>query len=73
MNLAELLDGLPDVAVYTLDTDVSRGELVASAERLGMTLAESGLATGQVVAAMLPNGAKGPYRRFSGAERPVGV
>ena len=57
MNLAELLDGLPDVAVYTLGADVSRGDLVASAARLGMTLAESGLSTGQVVAAMLPNDA----------------
>jgi long-chain acyl-CoA synthetase len=57
VSLVDLLDGLSDVAVYTLGTDVSRGELVASAERLGMTLAESGLATGQVVAAMLPNDA----------------
>ena len=57
MNLAELLDGLPEVAVYTLSADVSRGELVASSARLGMTLAELGLSTGQVVAAMLPNDA----------------
>ena len=35
MNLAELLDGLPDVAVYTLGADVSRGELVASADTIG--------------------------------------
>jgi long-chain acyl-CoA synthetase len=57
VSLVDLLDGLADVAVYTLGADVSRGELVASAERLGMTLAESGVATGQVVAAMLPNDA----------------
>jgi long-chain acyl-CoA synthetase len=57
VNLAELLDGLPDVAVYTLGADVSRGELVASAARLGTTLAELGLSTGEVVAAMLPNDA----------------
>jgi long-chain acyl-CoA synthetase len=57
VNLVDLLDGLPDVAVYTLGTDVTRGDLVDSAERLGATLAASGLATGQVVAAMLPNDA----------------
>jgi len=57
VNLAELLDGLPEVAVYTLGADVSRGELVASSARLGTTLAELGLSTGQVVAAMLPNDA----------------
>ncbi len=57
MSLAELLNGLPDTAVYTLGSDVSREELSASAERLGTLLAELGLATGQVVAAMLPNDA----------------
>ena len=57
MSLAELLDGLPDVAVHTLDADVSRDELAASAEQLGALLAKSGLTTGQVVAAMLPNDA----------------
>lgn len=57
MSLAELLDGLPGTAVHTLGEDVSRDELAASAERLGTLLAGSGLATGQVVAAMLPNDA----------------
>ncbi|AFC43160.1 MULTISPECIES: class I adenylate-forming enzyme family protein [Mycobacterium] len=57
MNLATLLDGLPDVAVHTVGAEVSRDELSASAQRLGKLLAESGLATGQVVAAMLPNDA----------------
>ena len=57
MNLAELLDGLPGVAVHTLDVDVSRDELATSAERLGTLLAEGGLKAGQVVAAMLPNDA----------------
>jgi long-chain acyl-CoA synthetase len=57
MSLAELLDGLPDVAVYTLGDDVSRGDLVSSAQRLSASLTEVGLTTGQVVAAMLPNDA----------------
>lgn len=57
MNLATLLDGLPDVAVHTVGAEVSRDELSASARGLGELLAESGLATGQVVAAMLPNDA----------------
>ncbi|OMC44965.1 class I adenylate-forming enzyme family protein [Mycobacterium sp. IS-1264] len=55
MSLAELLDGLPEVAVHTLGAEVSRDELAASADRLGTLLAECGLTTGQVVAAMLPN------------------
>lgn len=57
MSLVELLDGLPDVAVHTLAGDVSREQLTASAEQLGTLLAETGLKTGQVVAAMLPNDA----------------
>ena len=57
MSLAELLDDLPDVAVHTLGRDVSRDELAGSAEQLGTLLGDTGLATGQVVAAMLPNDA----------------
>ncbi|QLL08878.1 class I adenylate-forming enzyme family protein [Mycobacterium vicinigordonae] len=57
MSLAGLLHGLPDIAVHMLCAEVSRDELVASANQLGMLLAESGVATGQVVAAMLPNDA----------------
>jgi long-chain acyl-CoA synthetase len=57
MSLTELLDGLPDVAVQTLTTEVSREELTASADRLGRILTDLGLTTGQVVAAMLPNSA----------------
>lgn len=57
MSLVDLLDGLPEVAVHTLDVDVSRDELRASAERLATLLAGCGLAIGQVVAAMLPNDA----------------
>ncbi|KUI04767.1 class I adenylate-forming enzyme family protein [Mycobacterium sp. IS-3022] len=57
MSLTELLAGLPDTAVHTLTVDVSRDDLVTSVERLGAMLAEAGLATGQVVAAMLPNNA----------------
>ncbi|OBI92160.1 class I adenylate-forming enzyme family protein [Mycobacterium sp. 1245805.9] len=57
MSLADLLDGLPEVAVHTLGAEVSRDELAASAGRLGTLLAEHGLTTGQVVAAMLPNDA----------------
>lgn len=57
MSLAELLTDLPDTAVHTLTVDVSRDELVASAGNLAAILAEAGLVTGQVVAAMLPNDA----------------
>lgn len=57
MSLTQLLDGLPDVAVHTPESDVTRGALVAGAERLSTLLTECGLATGQVVAAMLPNDA----------------
>jgi long-chain acyl-CoA synthetase len=57
VNLAELLNGLPDTAVYTLGADVSREALAASAACVETTLAELGLQTGQVVAAMLPNDA----------------
>ncbi|MDG4669242.1 class I adenylate-forming enzyme family protein [Mycobacterium sp. 236(2023)] len=55
MSLAQLLDGLPPVAVHTLDADVSADQLVADAERIGELLTGTGLQTGQVVAAMLPN------------------
>ncbi len=57
MSLAELFDDLPDIAVHTVDADVSGLNLAASAAQLGTLLAESGLMTGQVVAAMLPNDA----------------
>lgn len=57
MNLADLLDGLPDIAVHTVAFDVSRTDLTTSAHRLGTLLTESGLKTGEVVAAMLPNDA----------------
>ncbi len=55
MSLAELLNGLPDVAIYTLGEDISREDLIERADRLGTTLTELGLETGQIVAAMLPN------------------
>ncbi|BBX42113.1 class I adenylate-forming enzyme family protein [Mycobacterium simiae] len=57
MNLTDLLSGLPEIAVHMLDNEVSRDELTASADQLGAVLTESGLTTGQVVAAMLPNDA----------------
>jgi long-chain acyl-CoA synthetase len=57
VSLAELLADLPETAVHTLTGDVSRDGLIASADRLGVVLADAGLATGQVVAAMLPNDA----------------
>ncbi|MEZ0341309.1 class I adenylate-forming enzyme family protein [Mycobacterium sp. pV006] len=57
MSLAELLDGLPDVAVHTLDADVTSAQLRASTQRLRTVLADSGLQAGRVVAAMLPNDA----------------
>ena len=57
MSLAELLNGLPDIAVYTLDATVSSTEL-ADARTAGRNPhRHSGSATGQVVAAMLPNDA----------------
>lgn len=55
MNLAELLDGLPDIAVHTLEQELSRAELADAADSLGAVLASAGVRTGQVVAAMLPN------------------
>lgn len=57
MSLADLLDDLPGIAVHTVDSDVSRTDLAASAHQLGTLLTESGLETGEVVAAMLPNDA----------------
>jgi acyl-CoA synthetase (AMP-forming)/AMP-acid ligase II len=57
VSLADLLDGVPDIAVHTPATDVARDDVVASAQRLSVLLAEAGLSTGQVVAAMLPNDA----------------
>ncbi len=57
MSLTQLLEGLPDVAVHTVGSEVSRAELISGAEQLGSLLAECGLETGQVVAAMLPNDA----------------
>ncbi|MGE2691195.1 class I adenylate-forming enzyme family protein [Mycolicibacterium pulveris] len=57
MSLADLLADLPDTAVHTLAVEVSRAELIASADRLAAVLTDVGLRTGQVVAAMLPNDA----------------
>jgi len=55
MSLAELLDDLPDIAVHTVDSNVSRTDLAASAQQVGTLLADSGLRGGEVVAVMLPN------------------
>ena len=57
MSLAELLDSLPDIAVHTVDAEVSRADLTGSAHQLAALLTNGGLETGEVVAAMLPNGA----------------
>ena len=57
MSLAVLLESVPDVAVHTLRQDVSRAELTAGANEAGKLLAEAGVVTGSVVAAMLPNDA----------------
>ncbi|MGE2725355.1 class I adenylate-forming enzyme family protein [Mycolicibacterium pulveris] len=57
MSLTDLLADLPDTAVHTLGVEVSRAELIASADRLAAVLTDVGLRTGQVVAAMLPNDA----------------
>lgn len=57
MSLAGLLDGLPDIAVHTVHSHTSRGDLVSSAGRLATTLTEVGLSAGEVVAVMLPNDA----------------
>lgn len=57
MSLTELLDGLPAVAVHTVDNEVSRDSLVASAHSLAGLLTANGVQTGHVVAAMLPNDA----------------
>ena len=55
MSLAQLLDGLPPVAVHTIDGDVSSDLLRDSAGAVAGLLSEAGLHHGQVVAAMLPN------------------
>jgi acyl-CoA synthetase (AMP-forming)/AMP-acid ligase II len=55
VSLAALLDGLPAVAVHTVGADVTSDDLMASTEKLGNLLDSTGLRTGQVVAAMLPN------------------
>ncbi|MDM3973645.1 long-chain fatty acid--CoA ligase [Mycobacterium marseillense] len=60
MSLVGLLDGLPEVAVHmagSRESQMSREELAASADQLSTLLTDSGLAIGQVVAAMLPNDA----------------
>lgn len=57
MSLTELLDTLPDIAVYTVDSEVSRDELTTGADRLQRHLSDLGLESGSVVAAMLPNDA----------------
>jgi long-chain acyl-CoA synthetase len=57
VSLADLLSEIPDVAVHMLAGDVSRSDLIASADRLSAMLADAGLEAGQVVAAMLPNDA----------------
>lgn len=57
MSLVELLVGLPGIAVHTFDSDVSGDGLTVSAEQLSGLLVGSGLESGQVVAAMLPNDA----------------
>lgn len=57
MSLADLLAGLPDTAVHTMAAQVSRADLLASADELSAILTEAGLTTGQVVAVMLPNDA----------------
>jgi long-chain acyl-CoA synthetase len=72
MTLADLLDGIPEIAVHTLTRDVPRAELVDSAQRLGRMLAELGLTTGQVVAAMMPNDA-GTVAAIFGTWRAGGV
>jgi len=72
VSLAELLADLPDTAVHTLAGDVSRVDLVASADRLAAILAEAGLVTGQVIAAMLPNDA-GTVAALFGTWRAGGV
>lgn len=57
MTLVDLLDRLPEIAVHTLDSSVSRVELTEASNSLGALLTALGVAPGQVVAAMLPNNA----------------
>ncbi|WP_396930362.1 class I adenylate-forming enzyme family protein [Mycolicibacterium sp.] len=57
MSLAELLDGLPPVAVHSVDADVSSSDLRSAAAQLAELLTDAGVHTGHVVAAMLPNDA----------------
>lgn len=55
MSLSQLLDGLPPVAIHTVEAEVGSDTLRDSAAQLSDTLASVGLRSGQVVAAMLPN------------------
>ncbi|MBX7453932.1 AMP-binding protein [Mycolicibacterium sp. 3033] len=55
MRLAQLLDDLPEVAVYTVDTELPGSMLRDGATVLGAQLAAAGVEPGHVVAAMLPN------------------
>ncbi|WP_370328917.1 class I adenylate-forming enzyme family protein [Mycolicibacterium hippocampi] len=57
MSLAQLVDGLPPVAVHTVNTEVSAADLAADAARVGELLTGAGVQSGRVVAAMLPNDA----------------
>lgn len=57
MSLSQLLDDLPDSAVYTVDAELPGARLRESSSSLGAQLAASGVEPGHVVAAMLPNDA----------------
>lgn len=57
MTLATLLDSIPEDAVHTTDTTVTRAALMESSDALSSALADAGVKPGQVVAAMLPNDA----------------
>lgn len=57
MNLSELLDTLPDIAVYTLDAEIASARLRESSAALSAELDAAGVRPGHVVAAMLPNDA----------------
>ncbi|MDX1873860.1 long-chain fatty acid--CoA ligase [Mycolicibacterium sp. 120266] len=57
MNLSELLDDLPDIAVYTLDAEIPTARLRGCSAALRAELIAAGVRPGHVVAAMLPNDA----------------
>jgi long-chain acyl-CoA synthetase len=55
-SLADLLDGVPEVAIHSESGDTSRAALVSRADTVARELAATGVCPGHAVAVQLPNG-----------------